>query len=172
MSSFYVLQATEVSWQAFRDLRLQSLLEEPQSFIFSYESQKNNSDGQWQKSLKQYQEGNGSWMMFATDGSRLIGMLGAFQREEDKEENAAWIICAYIAKEWRRNGVGRLLMKSVLNELAKTSITKVSLCVNTAQIPAVNFYTSLGFQMMYQYARLFGDGKYHNEGVMEKIIKF
>lgn len=170
MSNFLILDAREVKWQEYRELRLEALQKEPSAYGTSYDSQKNKSDEAWQQRFRQYQEGNGNWMIFASDGQQLIGMTGAYQEAEDKKDNSAWVVAVYVKKEFRGKGLGKLLLTTLLDVLAKAEITKAKLGVNVNNIAALTLYKQCSFQTVRTENVLLGDGKYHDEYIMERDL--
>ena len=170
MEKFRLLEAAEVTVEAYRDLRLEALREEPQAFGSSYSDQKGRSTDEWQHYLKGYIEGKKSWMVFASDGEKLIGMLGAFRTENDADKKAQ-IIAVYVTKAARGKGVGKLLLKSLLDKLTKeTDIKKLTLAVNVEQTAALKLYESFGFTITGKESMVLGDGIKHAEYLMERAI--
>jgi ribosomal protein S18 acetylase RimI-like enzyme len=53
----------------------------------------------------------------------------------------------YVTAEFRQRGVGRRLLQTLLDELARdATLTRVRLNVTASQAPAQRLYTSLGFE--------------------------
>lgn len=169
-NNFLLVQAQDVSWREYRDLRLEALQREPRAYASTYASQKDRTDEQWQEYLQRYCEGNGNWMVFASDGHKLIGMLGAYQKEENKKDNSAELIAMYVNNEFRGKGIGKLLMTGALNELAKAGISKVFLEVHSIQTPAIKLYERFGFQIVRKVKFDLGNGSYDDDYVMEKVL--
>jgi GNAT superfamily N-acetyltransferase len=89
---------------------------------------------QWQR----YRE-----LIFAEQGGRLIGMIGAFR---DKAQVSAHIVSVYVSKAARGKGVGRALMQAILAEVGKVEcIHTATLGVNQEQTAAVALYRRFGF---------------------------
>ena len=167
-----ILKPSEVSWQDYRNLRLRALKDEPQAFASSYEKEKEALDEEWQNQLKSDKNGNGDWVVLAGNGEQLVGMVGAWQSDEDKKNNIANIFGVFVVNEARGKGISKLLMSSLLDLLTNTTpLKKVILGVNTDQTVAVNLYKRIGFKKIKTYNILLGDGKYHDEYVMEKELR-
>lgn len=172
MENIRLLEASEVKLKDYKNLRLEALHEEPQAFGSSYKDQKNSSDEEWQKWLEDYRKGERSWMIFAGDGQKLIGMLGAYQTDLDVENKEANIIAVYVTKQARGKGVSKLLLKRLLDKLTNdTSVKRVKLAVNIDQEAAVKLYESFGFKVSGKENMVLGDGIAHEEYLMEKDIK-
>jgi ribosomal protein S18 acetylase RimI-like enzyme len=167
MYTYSIVSADNVDWFSYRDFRLEALQTEPQAFGSSYNDQVNRKNEEWQHNLKRYIQGNGNWMFFATQGLNLIGMMGAFQTDADRKNNTAQIIAVYVKREFRGKGVGKKLMKALLEELAKAKIKKVKLSVNVEQVAAVKLYENFGFKVVSKEDQILGDGQKHTEYNME-----
>ncbi len=172
MEKIYLLDASEVELEDYKNLRLESLREEPQAFGSSYKDQKDLPNEDWQTWLDRYKEGKRNWMIFASNSQKLIGMMGAYQTDLDFENKEANIIAVYVTKQSRGKGVSKILMKGLLDKLTnKTSIQKIKLSVNIDQIAAIKLYESFGFKVVEKDTVVLGDGKAHDEYLMQKNIK-
>ena len=49
MTGYQILTPKEVSWEDYKNLRLEALKNEPQAFGSSYKDQVNNADDIWQQ---------------------------------------------------------------------------------------------------------------------------
>lgn len=170
MSDITILKAQDVIWEDYKKLRLEALQKEPQAFGSSYEDQKNFSDSEWQDRLEQYKKADGNWMIFASEGNHLVGMLGAFQTKEDRKNKAAQVIGVYVNEAFRGKGISRMLMVALLNQLENDGVQKAYLCVNVQQESAVKLYEKVGFTITGKEKRKLGDGNYYDEYDMEKIL--
>lgn len=172
MKNIRLLEASEVELKDYKNLRLEALREEPQAYGSSYKDQKNSPDEEWQRWLENYRNGERNWMIFASDGQKLIGMMGAYQADSDVENNEANIIAVYVTKQARGKGVSKLLLKGLLTKLTKdTIIKKVKLAVNIDQVAAVKLYESFGFKVNGKDNMVLGDGIAHEEYLMQKNIR-
>ena len=170
MQDIRILGASEVNVNDYRKLRLEALLEEPQAFGSSHKDQINLPIEEWQKWLDNYIEGKNSWMVFAADGAELVGMIGAYQSEEIKNETAQ-IIAMYVSKVARGKGVSKLLIQRLLKDLSSNSeIKEVILDVNVDQVAAVNLYKSMRFNIVKNYNLQLGDAKKHEVYLMKRSL--
>ena len=69
-------------WNEYKALRLRALKDDPQAFGSSYTKEVAYSDDKWR-------ERTNNSVLFATDGNNLVGMLGVWQSEGDKENKTA-----------------------------------------------------------------------------------
>ncbi len=155
-------------WEKFRKLRLRALQKEPQAFLVTYKETLSRPPEKWQNTLQKVVDGE-SWLVFAKVADKLVGMIGAFQSEENKKENEATIYGVYVDREMRGKGIGAKLMDGILERLKKKNISKVSLSVNKDQISAIKLYEKFEFRVAGEENLILGDGKMHTELVMEKI---
>jgi len=172
MKDIQILEASEVKLSDYRALRLEALQKEPQAFGSSYEDQKNAPDADWQTWLNNYIEGERNWMVFAAINNKLVGMLGAFQTDQDVEAQIAQLIAVYVTKDARGKGVSKLLMKRLLDKIIRdTPVKKLKLAVNIDQTAAVELYKSFGFEVVGKENMTLGDRKTHEEYLMKKKLK-
>lgn len=155
-------------WQSYKDLRLAALKNDPQAFSSTYADQVRQPEAYWRGRLQDVAEGKQSWLLFAREDLRLVGMVGAFIVSAD----TAGIISLYVLREARGRGISKALMSAILEETCKIpTIQKVTLAVNAHQDAAVRLYTGLGFEVVGQEESLMGDGKSYTELQMEKCIR-
>lgn len=172
MDNIQILEASEVKLKDYRALRLEALQKEPQAFGSSYEDQRNAPEADWQTWLDNYKKGRRNWMIFAAINKKLIGMLGAFQTDEDVEAKTAQVIAVYVTKEERGKGASKLLLKRLLDKLTNDGqIKKLKLAVNTNQTAAVELYKSFGFEVVGKENMTLGDRKAHEEYLMEHSLR-
>jgi ribosomal protein S18 acetylase RimI-like enzyme len=168
MENIQVMKLSPDEWQLFKQFRLESLLVEPQAFGSSYAEVIQRSDSHWQERLVKAQAGEKSWLLFAKENTRMIGMIGAYCTEEG---DVVEIVSPYVTKEKRKLGVATALMTALLAEIAKRdSIRKVTLGVNAGQTAAVALYLRFGFQMVGEKTAVFGDGNAHTSYIMEREL--
>lgn len=169
MNSFEIVTLTPDQWAAYKDIRMESLMNEPQAFFSTYVESAKKPDSFWQERLAEAQDGNESWLYFAKDGEKIIGIIGAYVKDN---KEVAEIVSVYVNGDARGQGVSKMLMNKILQVLSeKDSIKTVRLAVNVDQTPALNLYKSYGFQITEKKNILMGDGKYHDEYIMLKQLR-
>jgi len=166
MSDFEIIKLPPEQWQRYREIRLEALREEPQAFGSAYAEMAQRSAVYWQERLSDAAQRETSWLLFAQEGERLIGMIGAFY---DRTQESAHILSVYVSKAERGKGLGKALMERILSELGeKEGIRKAILGVNQEQTAAVALYRQFGFEVTGEVEEVQGDGKEHRMYVMEK----
>ena len=168
MRDIKIIELSPEQWQRYREIRLEALREEPQAFGSAYTDMEQKSPEYWQGRLAEAAQGEKSWLLFAQEGERLIGMIGAFY---DETQETARIIAVYVSKAERGVGVGKALMEGILFKISKKiGIRKIALGVNQEQTAAVKLYQRFGFVVTDEKEEMQGDGKKHLGYMMEKKL--
>ena len=99
-------------------------------------------------------------------------MMGAFWNNRKKLGHIASIYGVYVSADYRGQGVGTLLMTSLLAEITTLPyIAKINLTLNTTQIAAQKLYEKFGFQPIgVAHRELKYEGRYYDELYMEKLL--
>lgn len=152
-------------WQDYKRLRLEAVENSPQSFLATAEETNNETQAEWKNKIEN--------MFFAIDEKdNLVGMVGCYQEKLTKQKHIANIVSFYINPNFRRQGLGRELIKTAI-DFAKTKkeIEKVQLGVITTQKPAIELYKSIGFVIIgEQKMALKVDDKFYDEYLMELYL--
>ncbi len=157
------------AWQDYKLLRLQALATDPQAFEASYADQRTQPDAYWKSQLTDAATNRGSLLLFATQGQRPVGVIGALVTEEP---HLAHIRAAFVAPAARGRGVGTALLEAVLHDLRREpAIQTVRLSVNAAQVAAVTLYGRCGFGIVADDRATFGDGQAYDGYLMEKVLR-
>ena len=87
------------------------------------------------------------------DHGRVIGFVTGYERKGIPEEvlrnwnarRVGYVELMAVDPSHRRTGVGRALMKAILDEFRRNSVDIVNLDVPASEKPALGLYNSLGF---------------------------
>jgi len=168
MSNIQIVKLMPEEWRAYKDLRLEALLMEPQAFSSRYTDAIQQPDSYWQERLTEVRNGKEFWLLFAKENDRLIGMVGAYCKEES---NVVEIISVYVTKSKRGQGVATSLMEAILAEVGSKGIfRKAELAVNADQIQAIALYKHFGFKIIEEKTGVMGNGNSYSEYIMEKKL--
>ena len=158
-------------WKEYKELRLEALEKESHAFGAKYSEALLTPEEEWTERVKSAEKEQKDIMVFAEHKGQLIGMMGAYFNKSEENSNKANIWGVYVQDSFRGNGVGKQLMGAILTKLkTKPNIKKVVLMVNREQLPAVGLYQSLGFNKVSTERFRLGDGKEHDEIIMELML--
>lgn len=171
-SSIKIIVLSPSRWEDYKNLRLESLKEEPRAFGTSYEKASKESEEKWRSILINAEKQDKDILYFAEDNGKLIGIMGVYFNKNPESEDIGMIYGVYVNKAYRGKGIGKQLTKKVLERLQNMpGLKKAKLCVNQEQETAVKFYKALGFQIVGTECMQLGDGLKHDLFVMEKKFK-
>lgn len=148
-----------------RQLRLDALVETPESFGSSYEEEHTLT----LEDIREWiQPSDDSAMFGAFCGEVLAGIVGVGRQRRLKMRHKAHIWSMYVAPAQRGQGLARQLMQAAIDHAAgMRGIRQVQLSVTADNQAATSLYLSLGFT---EYGReleaLCVNGKYYDEALM------
>jgi len=115
---------------------------------------KDFADG-WKESLLNSAFDGGRFISFgAFDGKELIGVITVSVGIDDADVEGV-----VVSSEYRKNGVAKMLISEVLNELTNRGVFKVLLEVRESNEPAKNLYRSVGFNVISVRKKYYNDGE-------------
>ena len=105
-------------------------------------------------------------------------VLGAFANEElaglaigcRSSEDAPEVVSLNVAKEYRRKGIAKYLVTTLLRELKKFDAEEITLAVKNDNLPAIALYRSIGFTE-YRNERMFGKEMNTQEQLIHKAAE-
>jgi RimJ/RimL family protein N-acetyltransferase len=131
--------------EALWKLRFEALESEPGAFGESIEEFRQTSAVPYAERIASAAPDDFLFDVFA--GSDLVGMAGFFRAKNLEERHKGWIWGVYVWPEFRGKGLGRALVKRVVETAQDLpSLGLIHLKVATPQQPARRFYLSLGFR--------------------------
>ena len=130
---------------AYWRVRLEALEREPEAFGSSPEEHRALTEDEVAARIS-YDPAN-KFVMGAFAEEHLLGTAGFYRDKNLKARHKGHLWGVYVAREARGRGVGRDLMRAVLERAAGIEgVEQIMLSVVTAQNAAVNLYRSLGFE--------------------------
>ncbi len=130
---------------AFWQVRLRALKEEPGAFGASYEE---SLQAPKAEILKRLADNDQSFVLGAFDESDwIVGILGFFRRPGIKVSHKGTIWGVYVAPEGRGKGVAKALMQeAIAHAFSLPGMEEILLSVSALNENARGLYVSLGFQ--------------------------
>jgi ribosomal protein S18 acetylase RimI-like enzyme len=156
-------------WSEYRELRLRALKEDPEAFSSSYATSLEQPEQFWKTRLAEAERGERSWLLFARQDNKLVGMMGAFI-EGDSIETAT-VVSVYVPREERGNGISTRLMDEMLRVLSDVPTLRTArLDVNVSQLAAIRVYKRFGFRETGRKPATTGAGEAVEQLVMEREL--
>jgi len=144
-------------WQKYKRIRLETLKMEPKAFNSTYEESKSYPSAYWREKLTN----KNNIFAFAISGEKIVGLMNLSIGEEDEAEETAVIHGAYVNEKYRGQGIGKNLLKFLMEEIRKDKKIKLlKLWVKDTQTTARKLYEGVGFE--------FKDRAGEHTAVMEK----
>lgn len=128
--------------EQYREVRLESLRNHPDSFASSYEEEKTLSLKKFQERLSMENAVTfGAWVE-----ENLIGIITIYRETKQKRKHIAWIVGLYVTPSKRGLSVGKHLLKAGIQQAKDwADIEQIYLEVATHNTAAKRLYTSQGF---------------------------
>ena len=126
----------------YRSIRLESLQNSPESFVSSYEEEKDFSIEKFTNQL----QSNDSFTYGAFEKNELVGIITLYLDKPYKLGHRAHIGAMYVSLSQRSLGIGKVLMEEAVKKAKSIErLQQIYLAVVSTNEPAKKLYTSLGF---------------------------
>jgi RimJ/RimL family protein N-acetyltransferase len=159
-----LLMKAEADATLYRDIRLEALKANPESFGSSYEAEAAQPRSWFSDRLA------GSSVLGAFRDAEPVGIVGLAIEQGRKKAHKGLIVGMYVRPDARGAGIGRRLMEAVI-ELARHRVELVQLTVVRDNENARRLYASLGFQEYgVEIHSLKHAGRYYDEILMAKDL--
>ncbi|WP_428910822.1 N-acetyltransferase family protein [Niallia sp. Krafla_26] len=128
--------------EKYRIIRLESLQNCPESFVASYEEEKDFSIETFMHQL----QSDGSFTYGAFEENQLVGIITLYLDQPYKLGHRAHIGAMYVSSSKRSLGVGKVLMEEAIRKAKSIEgIEQIYLAVVSTNEPAKKLYSTLGF---------------------------
>lgn len=144
MSEFSIRVLNKDDWSTYRELRLLSLQDSPNSFGSSYEQEYLYSNDEWISRLSLDHKVGRALPLVAELNGVAVGL--AWGLVHNLQDKTAHIYQMWVSHDVRGQGVGSLLLKNIIAWSKELNLDYVSLAVTTINIPAVKLYKAYGFE--------------------------
>lgn len=151
----------------FINLRLESLEQNPESFLSTFVEEVNYTKQDWQNKLQ-----SGYWFGYF-DNDQLCAMINLQLSNKIKTAHIAEIGGLYIKKQLRKSGIAKKLILFAEEFCIQKNILQIYLGCNAENEVAINLYKKLSYQIIatrpdYAYSKL--QNKYFDDLIMLKIL--
>ena len=138
---------TETDAEAFWNIRLRALRDDPESFGSSYEEVLERGIAGVTQGLRAKDVASDDATFGAFDGNQLVGIASFRRVSSIKMRHKAIIWGMYVPRELRKEGIGKALMQAAI-EYAKTlpDLEQINLAVVLTSREARHLFISLGFE--------------------------
>lgn len=129
-------------WAAWRDLRLRSLRDSPESFGSTHEREAALEPEAWRERTEALARGGDRALFVAARGGALVGCGGVVVTPESSAE----IFAMWVAPEARRSGLGERLLRALVAFATAHGARTIRLLVLPGNQPALRLYRRFGFR--------------------------
>ena len=140
----YVRPLTYHEWQIYKDLRLRALTDSPDAFSRTFAEEQSRSDEDWMKRLEKGATSGWDLPLLAEVNGEPIGL--AWGHIETTIPDIAYLFQVWVASNYRRLGVGQLLLDTVVAWAKAKNAKCLELGVMCADSPAMRLYVRAGFK--------------------------
>lgn len=147
------------------ELRLRGLLESPRSFSSSYAEESKRPQSETEARLAPRAD---TWALGSFVANQLVGIVSIVRFGNLKERHKAGIYGMYVAPEYRRLGVGRMLLDHAINRARRMNgVLQLQLGLNESNLAARHLYEKLGFKVYGREINAYKiDSEFHHELLM------
>ncbi|MCP3026797.1 GNAT family N-acetyltransferase [Halobacillus sp. A5] len=131
--------------KAYRELRLEALLTNPDAFLTTYEQEKQRPDPI--NFTAERLDSPNSKTVGAFDQDQLVGIATLTQERHPKCLHKGSIVGVYVTAAHRRSGTAEKMMKELIEKASSFKIEIIQIGVVTNNKPAVRLYEKLGFRV-------------------------
>lgn len=129
----------------FKDVRLRALRDSPTSFSSTYAKESQLPDEEWVKRAARWGSDGRDAIFLAFEDEASCGIVGS--QGEAENPQVAHVISMWVDPEFRRAGVGRALIDTVVEWNRSLGVRVVKLMVTSVSQGAMRFYEEMGFRM-------------------------
>jgi len=123
----------------FRNIRLESLRAEPNSFASSAEDWESLSDDEWRPRMLD------NPVFVAFDDHVPVGLMGLMRQRASKTAHRATLIMVYVRRDLRGSGPASRLLDAVTDHARGIGVRQLELAASAENSAAVRFYVRMGF---------------------------
>lgn len=138
-----IKRITVSNWKDFKNIRLEAFRSEKEAFSTSIKEAEGYADEYWKDMLK---DSNNIVLLALVEG-KVVGIIRSALKDEEVEDGIAFVGSFYVNSNYRRMGIGKMLMKELIEIVYKQEgIFGMRLWVNKKQVSAIGIYKAFGFK--------------------------
>jgi GNAT superfamily N-acetyltransferase len=143
VSAIRIVRLTPGDWSTLRRIRLVALADAPEAFGSTLTREQGLTEADWRGRLG---PSRATFAAVAADGwaGTATGIRGDTAGPGTREEHAE-LVGMWVRAEWRRRGVGGLLVRTVMGWAAGAGYRVINLWVAVGNTAAESLYASQGF---------------------------
>jgi ribosomal protein S18 acetylase RimI-like enzyme len=145
--------------EAFKRIRLEALLVEPEAFASVYEDWKWLSDHEWRDKF------SGAIFVAFLDEAP-VGMMRLSRMLPRKMSHRSMLTSVYVRESCRRMGVASRLLWEAVDFAKASGVRQIELTVSSRSHAAIHFYGRKGFVVRGQISRGFTDGPLDSDEII------
>ena len=107
-------------WRLIREIRLEALTQEPQAFNSTFEEVSSYPESYWEEKMVSKKD----IFAFAMCRNRIIGVMNLTIGEDGEAEDVAVVHGAYVTKDFRGLGIGKVLLNFLIDEVTNNNKCK------------------------------------------------
>ncbi|MEH2417237.1 GNAT family N-acetyltransferase [Nostoc sp.] len=140
-----IRKLTKYDAEDYRQIRLEALYKNPDSFGTTYHEEEI-------KTLEQFRDripvDNNNFILGCSEDKELIGIVALQQESRIKLRHKAYISSMYVQQEYRGKGIGKLLLNELIERAKAINEVEILLLdIVKSNFLAKQLYLSLGFQI-------------------------
>jgi ribosomal protein S18 acetylase RimI-like enzyme len=149
---------------AYRDIRLEGLLQHPEAFASTFEDERDRPLDWFKERITQSQ------IFGAALAQGLVGVVGLRSHADAKQRHKVMIWGMYVRREARQYGIGERLIDTAVAH-ASDYVEQIQLAVVTENEAARRLYAKAGFiEYGHQINALKHGGRYYDDILMVKFL--
>lgn len=155
---------------AFRDIRIESAQNCPETFRATVEDMENKTTQDFQDHISGAQQGD--FIVGAFLRGELVGVAALYHESYEKLSHKATIGSLYVKPQYRKMGIATKLLNEVVQRAKDAEgIRHINLSVITTNISAVKLYEKLGFVSYGNEPNsVYVNGAYYDEQFLQLVI--
>ncbi len=107
---YLIIELDPARWQAYKQLRLESLVTEPTAFLGTVQEESAYPDAEWQERLTNSLQPEKNFMLFAEKQGALVGMIAVLCDNREKVKHIVRLVSFYVTPVERNQGIGSALI--------------------------------------------------------------